>query len=477
MEELMEYGWLSVVPPLFAIILAIKTRQVFISLFLGIVAGWIIISGGNILIGFELSIQSIVNVFDDPGNTRVIIFCALVGALISLTQANGGVQGFVDFIQKRNIVISRRRATILSFLVGCVIFVESSISCLVTGTIFHPIFEKFKISREKLAYICDTTSSPICILIPLNAWGAYVISLIEKESAFAGINDPVSLFLSTIPLNFYAILSILFAGFIAFTFKDFGTMRKAENRSEKTGKTISDGAVPMITDEVASLKPKKGIVHRSTNMIIPIAVMIVMMPVSLMITGDGNITAGSGSTSVLWSVMSAITVAVLISLVRGILTLKEVMDYTLKGISGLVPLAILMVLAFSIGETCRILGTGIYVASLSKDILHPSLIAPILFITSALISFSTGTSWGTFAIMIPIAIPTSVFSDASIPLALASVLSGSVFGDHCSPISDTTIVSSMASACDHIDHVRTQLPYAISIAIISAGLFWLFGVI
>ncbi len=473
----MEYSWLSVIPPLFAILLAIKTRQVFLSLFLGIVVGWIIISDGNILKGIELSLQSIVDVFKDAGNTRVVIFCALVGALISLTQANGGVQGFVDLIQKKNIVTNRRRASVFSFFVGCFVFIESSISCLVTGTIFHPIFEKFKISREKLAYICDTTSSPVCILIPLNAWGAYVVSLLEKESVYGGFGDPVSLFLSTIPLNFYSILSVLFAGFIAFSYKDFGAMKKAEQRSEQQGKTIADGAIPMISEDVASLKPKKGIKHNSLNMVVPIAVMIVMMPVSLFITGNGNLSSGSGSTAVLWSVLSAIVVAGLISLIQNILSLKEVMDYTLKGISGLVPLAILMVLAFSIGETCRTLGTGIYVASLSKDFLNPSVIAPILFVTAAFISFSTGTSWGTFAIMIPIAVPTAVYADASLPLSLAAVLSGSVFGDHCSPISDTTIVSSMASACDHIDHVRTQLPYAISMAVVAVLLFWVFGIV
>jgi Na+/H+ antiporter NhaC len=387
------------------------------------------------------------------------------------------MQGFVDLIQKKNIVTSRRRATVFSYLVGCLVFIESSISCLVTGTIFHQVFEKFKISREKLAYICDTTSSPICILVPLNAWGAYVVSFLEKESALPGLSDPVSLFLNTIPLNFYAILSVLFAGFIAVSYKDFGSMKKAEKRSEELGKTIADGAVPMISEDVASLKPKKGIRHSSLNMIIPIVAMIIMMPISLMITGNGNITSGSGSTSVLWSVLLAIVVAGIISFLQRILTLKEVMDYTLKGISGLVPLAILMVLAFSIGETCRTLGTGIYVASLSRNLLSPSIIAPILFITSAFISFSTGTSWGTFAIMIPIAAPTAVYADASLTLSIAAVLSGSVFGDHCSPISDTTIVSSMASACDHIDHVKTQLPYAITIAIISSLLFWIVGLL
>ena len=467
----MEFGWLSVVPPIFAILLAIKTRQVFLSLFLGIVVGWIIISHGNILIGIELSIQSIIAVFKDAGNTQVIIFCAMVGALISLTQANGGVQGFVDLIQKKNIVISRKRATVFSFFVGCIVFIESSISCLVTGTIFHPIYERFKISREKLAYICDTTSSPICILIPLNAWGAYVVSLLDKEK----LSNTVPLFLSTIPLNFYAILSVLFAGFISFSFKDFSAMKKAEKRSFETGKTIAESSVPMISEDVASLKPKKGIQHKALNMVIPVLVMIIMMPVSLIITGNGNLTSGSGTTSVLWSVLSAITVAGLISVIQKILSLREVMDYTLKGISGLVPLAILMVFAFSIGDTCRTLGTGEYVASLSRDFLNPSLIAPILFITSAFISFSTGTSWGTFAIMIPIAVPTALYASSPLALSIAAVLSGSVFGDHCSPISDTTIVSSMASACDHIDHVRTQLPYAVTMAIFAAILFWITG--
>jgi len=457
----------------FAILLAIKTRQVFISLFLGIVAGWIIISGGDVLSGIELSIQSIIDVFKDASNTRVIIFCALVGALITLTQANGGVQGFVDLIQKKNIVTTRKRAKVFSFLVGCGVFIESSVSCLVTGTIFHPIYEKFKISREKLAYICDTTSSPVCILIPLNAWGAYVISLLEKEN----ISNSFSAFISSIPLNFYAILSVLFAGFIAFSNKDFGSMKKAEKRSEETGNTIADGALPVVSEEVSSTKPKKGIPHRAINMIIPILVLIIMMPVGLLITGDGDMTTGSGTTSVLWSVLSAISIAGIISLLQRLLNLKEVIDFTLKGIAGLVPLAILMTLAFSIGDTCRILGTGEYVASISSDFLSPTVIAPIIFITSAFISFSTGTSWGTFAIMIPIAVPTALYMDVSLSLSIAAVLSGSVFGDHCSPISDTTIVSSLASACDHIDHVKTQIPYALIMAVVAVLLFWVAGIV
>lgn len=469
----MDYGWLSIIPPLLAILLAIKTRQVYLSLFLGIAAGWIIISNWNPFTGTAAAIQACVNVFKDEGNTKVIIFSALVGALITLTQSMGGVQGFVDLIQKKNIVRSRRSTSFLSFLVGCTVFIESSISCLVTGTVFHPIFEKFKISREKLAYICDATSSPICVLIPLNAWGAYIIGLLSKEN----IDDPFSTFFSTIPINFYPILTVILVGFISFTFKDFGAMKKAEKRSLEEGKTIRDDSVPMISAEVTSVKPKKGIPHKAYNMIIPILTMIIMMPVSLFITGNGDLTAGSGSTSVLWAVLSAIAAAGILALAQKILTLHEVMDYTLKGIGGLIPLAILMTLAFAIGDTCRALGTGPYVASVSNSILNPVFIAPIIFITSCFIAFSTGTSWGTFAIMIPIAVPTALLMDVNISLAVASVLSGSVFGDHCSPISDTTIVSSMASASDHIDHVRTQIPYALTAAAGAMILFTIFGFI
>jgi tetracycline resistance efflux pump len=470
---LINYGWLSVIPPLLAIILAIKTRQVYLSLFLGIFSGWLIIEGWNPFSGMAGAIQACIHVFNDADNTRVIIFSALVGALISLTQVSGGVQGFIDLIHKKKLVNSRKRASMFSFFVGCTVFIESSISCLVTGTTFHPIFEKFKISREKLAYICDTTSSPVCILIPLNAWGAYVIGLLSKEN----ITNPIPTFFSTIPLNFYPILALLIAGFMAITFKDFASMKKAEKRSLETGKTIADGAVPVVSADVSSIKPKAKVPHRAVNMIAPILTMILMMPLSLVITGKGDLTAGSGSTAVLWSVLAAIIVSGILSIGQRILTLHEVMDYTLKGIGGLIPLAILMVFAFAIGDTCRILNTGQYVASLTDRFINPNFVAPLIFFTSMFISFSTGTSWGTFAIMIPIAIPIAQLMDVNLSLAIASVLSGSVFGDHCSPISDTTIISSMASASDHIDHVRTQLPYAITAAVIALILFTAFGFI
>lgn len=469
----MDYGWLSIIPPLLAIILAIATRQVYISLFLGILAGWIVLSDWNFFSGLANSIEALVRVFQDPGNTRVIIFCALIGALITLTQRSGGVNGFVEWVQKRNLARTPRGAASLSGVIGFLIFIESSICCLVAGSVSRPLFERLRISREKLAYILDSTSAPKCVLIPLNAWGAYVIGLLERE----GLENAVGVFIESIPLNFYAIFVILMVAFIILTFKDFGPMKKAEDRARNTGKTIADGAIPMVADEITSIEPKSGIPYRALNMILPVLAMIVMMPIGLYITGDGNITAGTGSTSVLWSVLLAILVAGALPLMQKIFSFREVFDLTLKGIGGLIPLAIVMTLAFAIGDTSRELGTGTYVASIAGDFLQPAYIAAIIFVTSAFIAFSTGTSWGVFAIMIPIAIPTAIIMDVSVPLSLAAVLGGGVFGDHVSPISDTTLVSSMAAASDHIDHVRTQLPYAMIAAIAATIFFVIFGLI
>jgi len=469
----MAYGWLSILPPVLAIVLAIWTRQVFLSLFLGIWSGWAIISGGNIFTGLGSAIQSCIDVFKDAGNTRVIIFSSLIGALIMLTQRNGGVRGFVEWIQRKNLVRTRRGASVMAWLIGMSIFIESSITCLVTGAVARPIFERFKISREKLAYICDSTSAPVCILIPLNAWGAYVLSLLDRE----GVQNSLGVFFQTIPFNFYAILAIGLVGFIAFTFKDFGPMKQAERRSETTGKTIADGAVPVVSEETVSIPPKEQIPFRASNMILPVLAMIIMMPAGLFITGDGDLTAGSGSTSVLWSVLAAITVAGVLSIRQKILNTREVIDLTLKGIGGLIPLGILMNFAFAIGDTTKVLGTGQYVASVAEALLHPAAVAPVIFLTSGFIAFSTGTSWGTFAIMMPIAVATAGLTETSLPLCIAAVLSGGVFGDHASPISDTTLVSSMAAASDHIDHVKTQLPYAAVTGLAALVLFAVFGFI
>ncbi len=488
------FGYWSVLPPLVAILLAIRTRQVFISLLFGIWFGWVILSGGNIISGTLNTVQGLVDVFKDAGNTRTIMFSSLVGALIAFIQRSGGVEGFIHTVNRylqrleqksnRN---PRITVQILAWLTGVLIFVESSINVLTVGSIFRPIFDKLKIPREKLAYIADSISAPTCILIPLNAWGAYIMGLLIAQ----GIDNPLYVLIRAYPLNFYPIFAMLMVLVVILTQKDIGPMKKAEERARNEGKVLRDGATPMISSDVISLETKEGTKPRGINMIVPIAVMVGMMPLGLIFTGWGEAAAigqypwyeqifiaigqGSGSTAVLWAVLSSIIVGAILYRVQKIFHLPEIIELIFKGVGGLIPLALLMMLAFAIGKVCRDLGTGIYVAEISKSWLSPTLIPLIVFLVASFIAFSTGTSWGTFAIMIPIGLQMAHTMDASIYLTVAAALGGGVFGDHSSPISDTTIISSMASASDHIDHVKTQLPYALIAGFGAAVLYLLAG--
>ncbi|MCP4589739.1 MAG: sodium:solute symporter [bacterium] len=479
----------------------------------------------------------------------------MVGSLIALIQRSGGVEGFVNFAQSTNLVRGRRSAGLLAMVVGMMTFIESSIVCLVTGAVARPIFDKLRMSREKLAYVCDTVSAPTCIMVPLNGWGAFILA----QLVLLGVDDPVPLLVRSIPCNFYAIVSLLLLFIILVTRKDFGPMKAAERRADVEGKLHRDGAQPMISDEVLALPPEPQTRRRAVNMILPIAVMVAMVPVVLAYTGyrslglEGIVPAAcsaqfdrgevserglleldqigvsvgeeaawsvvesgqrwrvvdgetaytiqrvrsglevrlekpptfwnvlgdcSGSTAVFWAVMTAVLFAGVLYRLQGIMKLKEFVDVSFKGAAALVPLAALMVMAFAIGHLCKAeLGTGTYVASVVSDSLPRVLVAPLVFLTACAIAFSTGTSFGTFAIMLPIAYPIALGAGIPPHLAVAAVMGGGVFGDHCSPISDTTIVSSMASASDHIDHVRTQLPYALTAGLIATLLYLGAGIV
>ncbi len=490
------FGFWSILPPLLAIGLAIKTRQVFVSLLFGIWFGWVVLSSGNPFTGTLATIQALVDVFKEPGNTRTIMFSALVGALIAFVQRSGGVDGFIHYVnrllqavEKKKKGNSRRIVQLLAWITGFSIFVESSINVLTVGSIFRPLFDRLKIPREKLAYIADSISAPTCILIPLNAWGAYIMGLLLAQ----GLENPLHIMIRAYPLNFYPFLAMFIVLTVILLQKDFGPMRKAEERAIKEGKVLADGATPMISNEIVSLEIKDNVRAKARNMLVPIITMVVMMPIGLVYSGWDQVKDsvqlslgehlfqavgnGSGSTAVLWAVLTALTVAAIMYRTQKIFKLNEIIDLTFKGIGGLIPLALLMMMAFAIGKVCRDLGTGIYIAELSREWLSPHFVPVIVFLVSCFIAFSTGTSWGTFAIMIAIGIPMAQAMDVSIPLTVGAVLGGGVFGDHCSPISDTTIISSMASASDHIDHVKTQLPYALFGGAIAALLYLIAGFI
>lgn len=482
----------SVLPPVIAIILAVATRQVFVSLLLGIYVGYLILSGGHPIDGFFKTVDAIVAIFQDAGNTRTIIFSCLVGVLILLIQKSGGVKGFVLFLERQLEKRDGKQNSIFiqffAWLIGVSLFVESNISSLTVGTLFRPLFDKNKMSREKLAYIADSSSAPSCILIPFNAWGAFIMSLLVAQ----GYSNPFQVMTQSIAYNFYPIIALIIVLIVIFFRRDVGAMKKAEQRVKTTGQFLWEDSTPMVADELTAVEPSEKVPPRVINMILPLLTMVVMMPVMLVKTGWQAameqvpseslgqqifyaIGQGSGSTSVLIAVLVAIFVSIVLYTLQGIFSLKEFVDISLKGMSEMLPIALILLLAFTISGVCKELQTGQYIASVAQDIFSPSLIPFLVFITSGIIAFSTGTSWGTFGIMIAIAIPMAQQMGANEILTIAAVLGGGVFGDHCSPISDTTIVSSMAAATDHIDHVRTQLPYALIGGSLAALLYLVFG--
>ena len=456
-----------------AIALAIATRQVYPSLLLGIWSGWWILAGWNPLAGARDSLEAIATVVANPDNAKILLFSLSIGAVLTLTQRSGGVDGFVAALRRIGIGRTPRSASYLAAGIGTVIFIESNITSLVTGTVARPLFDRLRISRAKLAYICDSTSAPVCILFALNAWGAYVIGLLEVQ----GVEEPVGALVRSIPFNFYPLLALALVYLVVTLDWNVGPMRHEEEETRRIGAAAAEGpSMPREEDALLDVPAKPGAPPRVINMVVPVVVLVGMMILGLWITGEGDILDGDGSTAVFWSIVSAILVMIALYKVQGILSIEESTTYTLRGMSGLVPLVLVLVLAFALGATCNALGTGPYVATVVERFLTPALVPLLLFVAGAVIAFSTGTSWGTFAIMTPIGVP-MVALGLPLPLVLGAILSGGIFGDHCSPISDTTIVASLASACDHITHVRTQLPYALMAGGTACALFLVAGVV
>ena len=453
--------WTSVIPPLLAIGLAIATRQVILSLSIGLWMGAWLLGSGNLLAAIPQAIDAVINVFTDPGDTRVLVFTLVIGGLIATIEKLGGVRGFIHLLQEKKWVTGPGRAQWLAFGTGVVVFIESNITLLIAGAISRPLFDRYRVSREKLAYIIDATSAPICVLIPLNAWGAVIVSLL----ASSGIANPIDVFIGAILFNFYAIFAVLVCALVIWSDFDFGPMRAAQKRTAE-GRFLWPNATPMVDPSIIEAEQSRQPQDSAKLMLLPVLALVLSMPLGLYVTGEGDLTAGSGSTSVLWAVLIALGVAWAIVLGSKRATLESLMQLFLKGAGGLLPVAMILLFSLALGDVANALGTGVFVAQLAQETIPSALLLPLLFLLSAVIAFSIGSSWGTFAIMIPLAMQIVAALDMNASVFLAAVLSGAVFGDHASPISDTTVVASMAAATDHIDHVRTQLPYAL----ISAGL-------
>jgi len=440
-------GAWSLLPPLLAIALAVGTRQVHLALLTGIWLGATILAGGNPLAGIAGTVTTVTSVLLEPSNTRLLIFCLLIGPLVRCMEVFGGVAGFVGWLQARRLVESARGARMLAWLIGIIVFIETNVTLLVTGAVSRPLFDRYRESREKLAYLADSTSAPVCILIPFNAWGAVILGLLASQD----VEQPVRVFVQAIPQNYYAVGALLLAGLVAWTGWSPGPMGRAV--AARPASRAAGGP-----DEGRLVTPATA---RARNMVLPLGVMIAVLPFALYVTGEGDIGQGSGSTSALWAVLAGNVMLWLLVLGQRLGRPRDLVLHGIRGMGSLVGMVVILLLAITLGEVCSRLGTGPYLAAGLQDVAAPALLVPLTFLVAAVIAFSTGTSWGTFAMIIPVAVPAAVALDLPIAPFLAAGLSGGIFGDHASPVSDTTIVASLAAGTGVVEHVRTQLPYAL----------------
>lgn len=373
---------------------------------------------------------------------------------MSLIEKSGGISGFVKFVvEKKSFVSSARSSLMLSYIVGVVIFIESSITALISGAVGKPLCDKYKVSHAKLAFVCDSTSAPISSLIVLNGWGALLLGLISAQISVGMIEgSSVDILIESVLYNFYA-MSALVVTFLSVYFSiDIGAMKDAKYTPSKESVNITN--------------------HTSMYyMILPIFLMIILVFVFLYITGDGDVLKGSGSSSIFYTMITTLLFILVYYVPTNNMSFFTWTKTSLIGAKKLFPIAMVLLFAFSISKVTGELKTGLYLASLASETLSIYLLAGVVFLLSSLIAFSTGTSWGTFSIMIPVAVPMAVGMDANVALCIGAVISGGVFGDHCSPISDTTIISSLAADCEVIEHVKTQLPYALISGVVALVLF------
>ncbi|CED71818.1 Na+/H+ antiporter NhaC family protein [Aliivibrio wodanis] len=477
---------ISILPPLMALGLAIITRRVLLSLGVGIILGAILLSNYSISSTVSYTFSSIKGVFIDDGaintwNMSIVAFLILLGMTTALLTLSGGTRAFAEWAQTK--IKSKRGAKLLAAFLGVFIFVDDYFNSLAVGSISRPVTDRFYVSRAKLAYILDSTAAPMCVLMPASSWGAYIITIIGGILVSHGVTEYSALgaYVRLIPMNFYAVFALLMVFAVVWFQLDVGPMRNHENEASR-GNGFDDKAV---NAESKDLNEELNITESETgkvsDLIFPIITLIVATVFFMIYTGvqalvaDGkeiNILGAFENTDVGASLCYGGLIglgAALITVFRQDISAKDIGMTMWIGAKSMFGAILILFFAWTIGSVIGDMKTGSYLSSLAQGSIGIHWIPVILFLLSGLMAFSTGTSWGTFGIMLPIAGDMAGATDIALILPmLGAVLAGSVFGDHCSPISDTTILSSTGARCSHIDHVATQLPYALSVAGVSA---------
>lgn len=466
----MEYGFWSLIPPLLTIALALVTKNVFVSLFIGILTGSFVLNAFSPLTSINGALYAIVDSMSQS-NTIIIGSILMIGAVIHLIEKSGGIEGFVQVVvKKKGIIKTKRGANLFTWLLGLAVFTSGSLSCMVTGAVSRPVNDSMKVPHEKSAFIVHATSTPWCVLFPFSGWLASMAGYLVSGGVPEG--EAVSVLFQSIGLNFYCILAIVLVLMVALFQKDFGPMAKAEERAEKTGMLDDPAHVSVAAEENA---PASGVKPRARNLLIPIGVLMVVVFATLLITGKGDLTQGAGMQALLWAVVASLLTILIMSIVQKVFTVEQAIHEMFQGMGHMLPVAFVLLFGFTMGTVVKNLDTGSYLSGLFLKLLSPALLPALTFLIALLISFATGTSMGTMAIMAVISLPMAYDMGASIPLVAGAMFGGSIFGDHTSPISDTTIMTCSTTGCDIIDHVKTQMPYCVAIAVISFVLYVVCG--
>jgi Na+/H+ antiporter NhaC len=472
------YGLVSLFPAFLAIILTLATRQVLMSLFAGIWIGATILVGWNPIAGAARALQFVITSVTDSFNSTILLFTFLIGAMLGMVFLSGGMNALATRIASR--IRTRRQAELGTSLLGMLIFVDSYASTMITGSVMRPITDKFDISREKLAYLLDSTTAPTASIAVVSTWLGFEVGLIKQQFDAVGVQaDPFVVFLQSIPFRFYSLLALALVFVVVLSGWDFGPMQRAERRARNEGKLVGDDSTPLIETQEDDIETPGHVEPRWWYFAAPIVALVAVTAFGLFYSGgildgrgvvDALSNAATGK-SILWGAFAGCATILAILVGHARIDLDDVDDSIFEGFKMVMfPIAVLS-LAWSIGAVSQALGVGAYVASVAEGLITPTILPMIIFLSAMIISFSIGTSWGTMSILFPVAVPLAASLGAPFDITIAAILTGSLFGDHCSPISDTTVLSSMFAASDHVDHVNTQIPYALLAGSIATVLF------
>ncbi|MFD1091463.1 Na+/H+ antiporter NhaC family protein [Providencia vermicola] len=470
-----DYGIWTVITPIVTIILAILTRQVMLSLMLGILVGFTVINDHNVLLGIKGTVDGIINTFSSAGNTRTIVFMVMIGGIMRLVVVTGGVRALVQLLTNKTRLIKNRTATqLLAIVITSLIFIESSINQLVAGASTKNLARQYGVAPEKMSYLIQTACVSVCSSAIINGWGAVIMGLIGVQISQGLITgEPFDILITSIGYNLMAWLSLGTILIYIFTNFSWGPMKKAEDKYQQAfiAGNISTSNVQDNEEEIIN-HPNA---HSSLNFFIPILSTVLMVPIALYITGDGDFSKGSGSTSVYWGVMFGTAVSFCWFIGRHLLNIDSFFKELFIGYANMLKISSIMILAFLMGDVSAELNTGAYIAEVTQGVMAPGFSIGFIFIISAIMSLATGTSWGTFAIMIPIGVQLGLSVGMPVEYMIGAAISGSIFGDMTSPISADAIVASMATDCEHIEHIRTQMPYALVTASVVLAIYLYLG--